>query len=88
MVMVRLQILLTEEQNTDIRVEALRRGVSISEVIRGRLETERLLAHPPTTGVRRGSLAALIGLAQSNEGEPTDVSVHHDTYLYGGELTD
>jgi hypothetical protein len=87
MTMVRLQVLLTPDENTAVRLEALKRHVSISEVVRERLQTLVPQAMSDEE-YWNDPLFKTIGMAYSSEDEPDDGSVHHDTYLYGGELED
>jgi hypothetical protein len=77
--MVRVQILLTEEENALLRSEARRERISLSEVVR-----RRLRVIPANSEPANDPFFKMIG---SMTGEVvTDLSTHHDTYVYGGEL--
>jgi hypothetical protein len=87
--LVRMQILLEEDERRAVEEEARRLGISMSEVIRRQVRPLALAEEPagydgewPPKG---DPFFALIGFV---EGEgANDISIHHDTYLYGGEIT-
>ena len=76
--MVRTQIQLTEEQSRRLKATALRRSVSVSELIRQGVEAVLALESEPTQEeiTRRAIQAA--GRYRSSR---TDVSRSHDDYL-------
>lgn len=89
MALVRMQILLEEDERRAVEDEARRLGVSMSEVIRRRLRPlavgEECNAYdegewPP----KDDPFFALIGFVEDETAD--DISIHHDTYLYGGEI--
>ena len=87
MPMVRLQILLTPDENSALRLEALKRRVSISAVVRAHLSP--LLSDAECyESYLEDPLLQTIGMGSSDENEPPDGSVEHDRYLYGGERRD
>ena len=80
MALVRIQILIDEEDDNALDAEAAWRGVSRSEcvrqMIRRNIDPELSDTDDP-----------LFTFKYSTETEgPTDVSTHHDTYIYGGEM--
>ena len=79
MSLVRIQVLLTEEERSAVRLEAKRQRVSVSEIIRRQV---RPLVKDEFAD-ESDSFFKMIG---SVSGEcATDLSTRHDTYLYGGE---
>ncbi len=79
MSMVRVQILLTEEENALLRSEALRERISLSEVVRRKLRVSNETA-PPSDDPFFKMIGSMTGETAN------DLSTHHDTYIYGGEL--
>ena len=79
--MIRKQIYLTRELDQLIDVLSQKENKPEAEVIRELLETGIKQQHPMSTG------EALLGLARLGEklgiAGPTDLSTHHDDYLYG-----
>ena len=73
--MIRTQIQLTEEQATELKELAARRGVSMAELVRQGVDC--ILARGEQRERRQRALA-LIG--RYHDG-PTDVSINHDDYL-------
>ena len=82
MAMVRLQILLTPEENAALRLEAEKAGVSLSEVVRRRI---RPLVDGPNVDRDSDPLLALEGFLGPDAEGITDGSVNHDHYLYDGD---
>lgn len=91
MALVRMQILLEEGERRAVEDEARRLGISMSEVIRRHLRplalAEEREAYDDEWPPKDDPFFALIGKFESSPDEPNDGSIHHDTYLYGGELT-
>ena len=83
MVMVRLQILVTPEENAAVRLEAQRVGVSVSELIRRQLQP----LVDPDVDRANDPLLALEGFLGPDPEGITDGSVNHDKYLYGTEIS-
>ncbi len=73
---VRVQILLSEEEDDAIECEARKLGISKSEVVRRQI---RPLVAVPEDWV--SPFEDLIGMFKSDEG-PTDMGSNHDGYLY------
>ncbi len=80
MALVRVQVLIDEEENEALTIEARRLGVSRSEVVRRHLRPLSAPAEVPEDD----PFFKLIGMLEDEAA--TDLSVHHDTYLYGGEM--
>lgn len=80
MSLVRIQVLLSEAENAAVRLEAKRERVSVSEIIRRQvrpLVKDELASESDPFFTMIGSVA---------EESATDLSTHHDTYLYGSEI--
>lgn len=76
--MVRTQIQLTEEQSQVLKAVALKRGISMAELIRQSIDHYIQSAHQLTMKERRQRALAVIGIASS--GIP-DLATNHDQYL-------
>lgn len=77
MALVRVQVLIQEEENAALEREARRLRVSKSEVVRRSL---RPLVEP----CGEDPLLAMVGALVDEEA--TDLSERHDTYIYGREM--
>jgi hypothetical protein len=77
--LIRVQLMIDEDQDSLVRCEAHRLGISKSELVRRAID--QVLR--PEIG-NDDPLYELIGFLEGDEAD--DVSVHHDTYLYGGEM--
>lgn len=73
--MIRTQISLTEEQMARLRAVALKRGVSIAQVIRDAVDTT--VRGPDWEEKKRRAFAAI----GSIRGDDANVSEEHDKYL-------
>ncbi len=82
--MKRKQVYLEEEQDRAIKRIAQQRGVSGALILREAL-TEYLAGHEPPEVERPEDhpLWGIIGMIDDAEG-PTDMSINHDHYIYGG----
>ena len=80
MALVRIQLLVEEEDNEALAAEAAFRGVSRSECVRQMI---RRTVNGPVDE-EDSFLSFTFGVA--SEG-PTHISTKHDTYIYGGEIT-
>jgi hypothetical protein len=78
--LVRIQVLLSEAENNAVRLEARREHVSVSEIIRRQV---RPLVKDEFAD-ESDSFFKMIGSV--SEESATDLSTHHDTYLYGSEF--
>ena len=91
MALVRMQILLDEDERRAVEDEARRLGVSMSEVIRRQVRplarAEEQADYDGEWPPKDDPFFALIGKFESSPDNPNDGSIHHDTYLYGGEIT-
>ena len=74
---VRVQILLSQDEDDAVESEARRLGISKSEVVRRCL---RPLVAPEGTG---SPFEDLIGIIDDDG--PRDMAENHDAYLYGGK---
>ena len=79
MTLIRRQILLTSETDAVLRFEALRLGISVSELIRRQVEALDL----GNIDNSEDPLLALEGFLGEEPDGATDVSERHDEYLYG-----
>ena len=77
--MLRTQIQLTEEQHRQLRSQAQRDGVSLSEMVR-RCVIQYFMDDAPSQEDLYARAAELIGKFQDRQGA-TDVSERHDDYL-------
>ena len=80
MSLVRIQVLLSEAENAAVRLEARRERVSVSEIIRRQV---RPLVKDELAD-EGDSFFKMIGSVPDESA--TDLSTHHDTYLYGSEF--
>jgi metal-responsive CopG/Arc/MetJ family transcriptional regulator len=79
MALVRVQVLIDDEENEALSCEARRLGVSRSEVVRRAL---RPLAAREAEERETDPFFATIGMLAGEKA--TDLSMHHDDYLYRG----
>ena len=75
--MVRMQVYFTEQQHRALRQAARREGISMSALLRRRVERE-LVGKPATPNYSKDALTAFIGLGRSGR---SDASENHDEAL-------
>ena len=79
---VQVQISLEDDEYRAVKREAERLGVSVDEAIRCQLR--ELLDDSASGSAAADPFLAMIGMLKDETA--TDLSVHHDSYLYGAEL--